>query len=177
MPPHNPNQLPRNGREPDSDLPGQDLVDDAEDVDDDSEDSDDSSDDDSDSGGEANSGGSEDEPDDDDRQTRLRRLRRRHHTLLRRRAIEERLLEREVMLRDQVVRVVEIMESRVQALRTQRASDLAELRALETEPPDDDGRDEVEGPVSSNGNTPIDATKTEVDKAFEKTEENKTEHE
>ena len=171
MAPRDLNQLPRNTREPDGDLPGQDLADDNEDVDDDD------SDDDTDSGNEANSADSGDEPDDGDRQTRLRRLRRRHRILLRRREIEEGLLEREVMLRDQVVRAVEMMESRVQALRAQRDADLAELRALETGPPDETGRDRIGDPVPSDGHAPIDVSRAEVDKATEKTEEDNTEHE
>ena len=68
------------------------------------------------------------------------------------------------MLRDQVVRAVEIMELRVQALREQRDSDLAELQALETGPPNDAGRDRTGDPVSGNGHTPIDTTRAEVDK-------------
>ena len=168
MAPRDPNQLPRNVREPDGNLPGEDLANDDEDVDDAS------SDDDSDSGDEVNSGDSKNEPENDDRQARLARLRRRHRTLLRRREVEERLLEREVMLRDQVVRAVEIMESRVQALRAQRDSDLAELEALETGSPVDAGRDGVGDPVSSGGHLAIDVTQTEEDKVAE---EDDTEHE
>ena len=93
---------------------------------------------------------------------------------MRRREVEERLLEREVMLRDQVVRAVEIMESRVQALRAQRDSDLAELEALETGSPVDAGRDGVGDPVSSSGHLAIDVTQTEEDKVAE---EDDTEHE
>ena len=52
MAPRDPNQLPRNVREPDDNLPGENLADDDEDVDDAS------SDDDSDSGSEVNSGDS-----------------------------------------------------------------------------------------------------------------------
>ena len=65
MAPRDPNQLPRNVREPDGNLPGEDLADDDGDVDDAS------GDDDSDSGDGGNSGDSENEPDDDDRQQDL----------------------------------------------------------------------------------------------------------
>jgi len=171
MAPHDPNQLPRNVREPDGNLPGEDLADDDDDVDDAS------GDDDSDSGDYVNSGDSENEPDDDDRQARLTWLRRRHRQLLRRREVEERLLEREVMLRDQVVRAVEIMESRVQELRVQRNLDLAESEALETGSPADAGRDGVGDPVSSSGHLAIDVSQSEEGKVTEGAKEVDTEHE
>ena len=157
---------PRDPREPDGELPGQNVIDDDEGVGDGSDGSDASTDEDSDSEGESDSEGGGGEPDGGDRRARLRQ-RRRHRILLRRRANEERLLEREIRLRDQVSREVEIMESRVQELRRQRASDLAELQALEAEPPDDGGHNEVGGPVSSDGHTPVDTAKTEAEKTEE----------
>ena len=80
------------------------------------------------------------------------------------------------MLRDQVVRAVEIMESRVQALRAQRDADLAELEALETGSPVDAGRDGVGDPVPSGGHPAIEEIQTEVDKETKRVDEDDTEH-
>ena len=124
MAPQDPDQRPRDIGEPGENFPGENLADDEEDIDD-------ASDDDSSSDGDGGSDGdSENEPNNDDRQARLERiarLRRRNQALQRQCEVEERLLEREVTLRDQVFRAVEIMEARVQELRAQRDQDLVEL--------------------------------------------------
>ena len=65
-------------------------------------------------------------------------LRAENQELLRQREAEDRLLQREITLRDEIFEEVQRLEARVQQQRQQRERDLAELAALESGSSDDD---------------------------------------
>ena len=155
MSPRDSKQFPKNNKDVDGNLPGQDPGEDLEDIDDSSGDSSDNSSGKSSSGDEMNNRGNGDGPGPDggNRRGQLRRLRRENRTLLRMRAMEERLLAQEIALGDQMAREIEIMEMRAQMLRSQRTADLIELRALETESSDDEDQKGAGSPTIGNKHT------------------------
>ena len=167
MSPRGSKKFPRNNREIDEKLPGQEPEEDSDDIVDSTD------------GGSGNSSGSgngsgnssngeevsnegngdepEPEPEPEPvgrvRRGQSRRLRREYRTLLRARSREERLLAQETALRDRLAREIEVMERRNQMLRSQRTADLIELRALETESSDDEDQKGAGSPTIGNKHT------------------------
>jgi len=125
-PEDNDRRRPRAFRHPEG-SDGEDLVDDDDDIDDDDDDDDDED--------------SDDEeleiPPDPAHEARMAALRAENAELLRQREAEDRLLQQEISLRDQIFRDVQRMEARRQELLEQRERDLQELAALESDSSDD----------------------------------------
>jgi len=134
-PEDNDRRRPRAFRHPEG-SDGEDLVDDDDDIDDDDDDDDDED--------------SDDEeleiPPDPAHEARMAALRAENAELLRQREAEDRLLQQEISLRDQIFRDVQRMEARRQELLEQRERDLQELAALESDSSDDAQENDLQQP-------------------------------
>ena len=71
-------------------------------------------------------------------------LRAENQELLRQREVEDRLLQREITLHDEIFEEVQRLEARIQQQRQQRERDLAELAALESDSSDDDEESDLQ---------------------------------
>jgi len=125
-PEDNDRRRPRAFRHPEG-SDGEDLIDDNNDIDDDDDDEDEDSDDEE-----------LELPPDPAHEARMAALRAENAQLLRQREAEDRLLQQEISLRDQIFRDVQRMEQRRQELLEQRERDLEELARLEADSSDED---------------------------------------